>query len=280
MNGTLSGTPLSWTLCASAFLLAGCAGNGEGLDENGRPVGEGGEAPLTANLQSIQDNVFTPICSQCHAGAAAPLGFRLDQDSAYAMLVNTPSVEVSSLQRVTPGDPDSSYLIQKLEGRAAVGGQMPLGQPPLPQATIAVIRQWIANGAPAASAAAPATVMPMQLHPIAPTVGESLNSETGEILLQADGELNAATLGAGTVRLTRTGGDGAFDDGNDVSVQPITVEVRSLDPTVLAVKLPNGAWTPDRYRLVVSGHGGAPATDSAGIPIGDFSMEFSVGGAQ
>ncbi len=61
-------------------------------------------------------------------GAAAPLGFRLDAASAYAMLVNALSVEVPTLLRVSPGNPDSSYLIQKLEGHAAVGGQMPLGQ--------------------------------------------------------------------------------------------------------------------------------------------------------
>ncbi len=46
-----------------------------------------------------------------------------------------------------PGNPDQSYLIQKIEGHAAVGARMPLGAPPLPQSTIDVIRQWIANGA-------------------------------------------------------------------------------------------------------------------------------------
>src|SRR5215468_6159190 len=112
----------------AACATASCAGNGEGLDMNGRPLMGGGSssggAALTADLKSIQDNVFTPICTQCHEGAAAPLGLRLDEASAYAMLVNAPSVEVSSLNRVTPGDPNNSYIIQKLEGRAAVGGQM------------------------------------------------------------------------------------------------------------------------------------------------------------
>lgn len=83
-----------WVLLAAAGALAGCAGNGEGLDPNGRPVTAGSSTPLTPDLQSIQDHVFTPICTQCHVGAAAPLGFRLDADSAYAMLVNAPSVEV------------------------------------------------------------------------------------------------------------------------------------------------------------------------------------------
>src|SRR4029453_18798684 len=104
----------------------GCAGNGEGLDENGRPI-SGEPLPLAPEFQSIQDNVFTPICTTCHAGAAPPRGLRLEEGASYAMLVNTPSDEVPSLNRVTPGDPDSSYLIQKLEGTADFGDRMPLG---------------------------------------------------------------------------------------------------------------------------------------------------------
>jgi hypothetical protein len=49
---------------------------------------------------------------------------------------------------VIPNDPDNSYLIRKLEGNAGVGSVMP--PPPrmaLGAATIAEIRQWIADGA-------------------------------------------------------------------------------------------------------------------------------------
>jgi hypothetical protein len=48
---------------------------------------------------------------------------------------------------LTPGDPDNSYLVQKLEGTAAVGGRMPQGGPFLDQATIDLVRQWISDGA-------------------------------------------------------------------------------------------------------------------------------------
>src|SRR6185295_10328351 len=144
-------------------------------------------------------------------------------------LVNAPSAEVSSLHRVTPGDPDSSYLIQKLEGHAAVGGQMPLGQPPLPAATIAIIRQWITNGALATAAAM--DVMPMQIHAVTPSADAPLVAAGAPILL------NAATVNDSSVVLTRSGGDGSFSEGNEVRVQPIHIEVRSLDPTVLAISL-------------------------------------------
>lgn len=114
------------------LLLCACAGNGEGLDENGRPIGEGdGDSEaITADFASIQDSVFTPICTACHAGAAAPLGLRLDEDASYAMLVGVASVQVPALLRVAPGDPDS-YVVHKIEGTAAVGSRMPLGGPPL-----------------------------------------------------------------------------------------------------------------------------------------------------
>lgn len=252
----------------------GCSGNGTGLDENGRPLGSSG-TPLTPDLQSIQENVFTPICTQCHQGAAAPLGLRLDESSAYAMLVNAPSSEVPTLLRVAPGDPQNSYIIQKLEGRAAVGGQMPLGQPPLPQETIAVIRQWITNGALAAMEASP-SVMPMQVRAVFPSAQDALMRESGEILLQASGELDVSTVSAASVALVRSGGDGIFDDSTDVVVQPIRIDVRSLQPTVLAIGLGN-AWVPDTYRLTIRGHGASPAVDREGIPVGDFTLQFSVG---
>ena len=123
---------LSRVSAACALLLvAACAGNGEGLDANGRPLVPGGGTPppLSADFDSIQQNIFTPICSVCHAGASAPEGLRLDAANSYNLLVGVPSTEVASLLRVKPGDPTDSYIIQKLQGHAAVGGQMPDGCP-------------------------------------------------------------------------------------------------------------------------------------------------------
>jgi hypothetical protein len=146
-------------LLLAASAAAGCAGNGEGLNANGEPVAAGGPAsgPVTADLQSIQDNVFTPICAQCHIGASAPEGLQLDAAHSYDLLVGIPSNEQPNLLRVMPGDPDDSYMVHKIEGLAGIdGGQMPLGEAPLPQATIDAIRQWIADGAPNVPASAPA----------------------------------------------------------------------------------------------------------------------------
>src|SRR6266481_7202284 len=146
-----------WAALGLVSCVAGCAGNGMGLDQNGQPIGTGGTTggPVTADFQSIQANVFTPICSVCHIGASAPEGLQLDAAHSYNLLVGVPSAEEPSLLRVKPGDPDNSYMVHKIEGLNGItGGQMPLGETPLPQATIDAIRQWITNGAPNAPAAA------------------------------------------------------------------------------------------------------------------------------
>jgi hemin uptake protein HemP len=247
------------------LLLAGCAGNGEGLDTNGNPI-SGEPDPLLPELQSIQDHVFTPICTACHVGAGAPLGFRLDADSSYAMLVNTPSVEVPSLLRVSPGHPDESYIIQKLEGHAAVGGQMPLGGPPLPQATIDVIRQWITDGAPPTPATA-SLAAATSLQAIAPLESQQLLEPPREILIAADGELDTSLLNSGVVTLTRSGGDGSFNDGNEVVLENLELTVRSVGPTVIALRVPATQWIPDRYELRLAGHGPLFVANRAGLAI-------------
>ena len=147
------------------LVLAGCgAGNGDGLDANGNPPGSLGAAgggggggfllPPVPGLQpsfaSIQANVFSIDCAVpgCHGGASAQQGLRLDAGFAYGNLVNIPSPRDPNLIRVIPGDPDNSFIIHKLEGTQTLGDRMPDGGPYLPQSTIDVIREWIANGAP------------------------------------------------------------------------------------------------------------------------------------
>src|SRR5512143_1652333 len=93
-------------LTMSAAWLGACAGSGEGLDASGRPLdsGDPGTQPLTADFDSIQAHVFTPICTTCHAGGAAPQGLRLDAGSSFDLLVGVPSTEQPSTLRVKPGD--------------------------------------------------------------------------------------------------------------------------------------------------------------------------------
>jgi hypothetical protein len=101
-----------------------------------------------AGFQRIQDTILTPLCTGCHSGFFAPHGLRLDARNSYRLLVGTRSAEMPAVQRVKSGDPDASYLVQKLEGHAAEGVRMPASGPPLSRESIDLIRQWIAAGAP------------------------------------------------------------------------------------------------------------------------------------
>ena len=139
-------------LLSFLLFLSGCAGNGHGLDENGNPIGTDDGGPPVAfdpTFANIQQNVFSAICIECHVGANAPQGLRLEPGMAYNNLVGVPSTERPEFLRVRPADPDNSYIIRKLEGGPGiVGGQMPLNRTPLSQETINAIRVWIARGAP------------------------------------------------------------------------------------------------------------------------------------
>src|SRR5262245_45075639 len=126
-----------WVVPLAFCTLTAC-GSGDGFVGSGGVIG-----PLEPNFNSIQANVFDAHCVQCHAGANAPVGLRLDAANSYANLVGVASVEQASLRRVAPGDANNSYIIHKLEGTAAVGARMPAGLPPLPQSDINAIRQWI-----------------------------------------------------------------------------------------------------------------------------------------
>jgi len=128
-----------------AIVTWSCAGDGTGLDEYD-PAG----SPMSATLSSIQENIFTPLCIQCHTGPAAPSGLALDSAVAYQSLVGVPSSEAPTVMRVNTYKPDSSFLVWKVEDRPGiVGGRMPLGLPKLSNEQIAIIRGWIVGGAQA-----------------------------------------------------------------------------------------------------------------------------------
>ncbi len=127
----------------------GGAGGAGGTGGGGGTGGTGGAGPFPPKIEAIQDQVFTPQCTSCHSGATARNNLHLeDAQTSYNNLVNVRATEFPVLFRVAPGNANDSYLIHKLEGTQEVGSRMPLGAPPLPPETIAVIRQWITDGAP------------------------------------------------------------------------------------------------------------------------------------
>jgi hypothetical protein len=117
----------------------------------------------TANLEptfaSIQTNIFEltdsagrNACVSCHTnvGRTPAGGLNLLHDVAYDQLVNVTATQNGSLKRVNPGNPEASYVVHKIEGRAGiVGRRMPFNGPPfMTDGQILILRRWIELGAP------------------------------------------------------------------------------------------------------------------------------------
>jgi hypothetical protein len=71
----------------------------------------------------------------------------LSASVSYNNIVGVPSSERPSLLRIDPGNPNDSYLLQKIAGTASVGSRMPRGRAPLSDALIQQVRTWIEQGA-------------------------------------------------------------------------------------------------------------------------------------
>jgi len=105
---------------------------------------------LEPTFSSLQREIIAPVCSVCHTnvGRVPAGGLNLLPDVAYANLVNVPSRAKSGAILVIPGDPDGSYLVQKLAGAAGiVGARMPRNGTPLTEGQLLIVRRWIQLGA-------------------------------------------------------------------------------------------------------------------------------------
>jgi hypothetical protein len=133
-----------WRSPASTMLLvlASCSGGQPGMSADS-PITI--QPPLTADFDSIQTNIFTPICAGCHGGPNPAANLNLDAAHSYNDLVNVPSTEEPMLDRVKPGDPADSYLVihLKSDGDGA------------PVSDIPFVVQWIMDGALPGSQATP-----------------------------------------------------------------------------------------------------------------------------
>jgi hypothetical protein len=260
---------MGFLAATAAVSLGGCAGDGTGLDANGRPLPPG---PLpNSDFQEIQDTIFTPICSVCHSGANAPQGLRLDAGNSYALLVNVASAEVPGTLRVNPGNPNASYLVQKIEGTAAVGVRMPANGPPyLPQDRIDLVRRWIAAGAPVAAAPADRLMVTSSI----PAVSEMAAPGLGKLTVIFNTNVDSSRVSAETFTL------------RDALDQPVAVSVvRVPAGRQNVVEITTAPLAAGSYQLSVHGDGPAPLADEAGrvldgdadgTPGGDSLIPFDV----
>ncbi|MCB9595433.1 MAG: hypothetical protein H6719_22120 [Sandaracinaceae bacterium] len=115
--------------------------------------------PVEPRWSAIHAQVMTPRCATplCHDDRASGHLDLRDVAAGHAALVGVRSdgsilCRTTSLERVAPGDPDASLLVQKLQGEDASGAhvcgeRMPLGRGEIPAQHLAAIREWIQAGA-------------------------------------------------------------------------------------------------------------------------------------
>jgi parallel beta-helix repeat protein len=99
----------------------------------------------------VQDKL-ADNCTPCHTtSSSGNLTGLHDYNTGYMNIVNVPSSQLPTMDRVEPNDSTQSYLMHKLDGTHlsvnGMGDQMPLGGPYLSQGDRDGIRAWINAGA-------------------------------------------------------------------------------------------------------------------------------------
>jgi len=101
------------------------------------------DADADADTDSEFEDVYIEAlaaCSGCHIDTGGAAGLDLSPEGAYAALMSRDELVVA-------GDPDGSYLVQKMRGDAGISGD------PMPptsgssEAQITIVSDWISAGA-------------------------------------------------------------------------------------------------------------------------------------
>jgi mono/diheme cytochrome c family protein len=141
---------LCLALALSSSALACDGGDDDSGDDDTTDTGDTNSGALSyaADIQPIWDT----NCVACHTMGGVGAYLDLSGDS-FSDVVGTPSPEAMGFSIVEAGSAENSYLIAKLRNTqiefGGAGSSMPTGAgaTPLPEATIAMIEQWIDEGA-------------------------------------------------------------------------------------------------------------------------------------
>jgi hypothetical protein len=118
-------------------------GGGDGRCGQGSATG----AATVSFADDIHPILRTKGCLSggCHGGFLPSSSYSLTSYSA--MFAPGDEAGALNLCPVVPGDPDASYLLEKLGDNPRSGTQMPLLRDPLSEEEVALIATWIAEGA-------------------------------------------------------------------------------------------------------------------------------------
>lgn len=102
---------------------------------------------INRDILQASDQAGRTACISCHGTVRNLSGLVLTEALAYNNLLTRRGR--TGIALVTPGEPENSYLIHKLAGRADISGvRMPQNGPPyLTAGQIAIIKHWIQLGA-------------------------------------------------------------------------------------------------------------------------------------
>ena len=142
------GLALALALALFGVLASGC---------DSPPDFSAGPCEIEPTLSSLQAESFIPGCafSGCHDKKSSEGGLDFESPGLHARLVKVAAMDDNAgprgKLRVVPGDPDASFIVQKVEGTQAgdEGELMPEGaeEPISPDCRIAKLRKWIEDGA-------------------------------------------------------------------------------------------------------------------------------------
>lgn len=110
--------------------------------------------PASRSATECEDGGMAPgciVCISCHYEGSPDLPDLTQPFDPIVGIIGVKSTFRADLDLVTPGDPDSSFLVHKLEALGAsseVGAPMPYGYRPLSDGEVDVLTRWIAAGAP------------------------------------------------------------------------------------------------------------------------------------
>ena len=139
----------------SASALAACSSDSSSSGSSGTSSSSSSSSSSSGGTTGASFNkdvfpIFVKSCAltACHGSKQSNLGIYLPNEITIAYAELQKSSPTQNKPFVVPGNADSSYLMQKIDGKqcASCGEQMPQDAP-LPQAQRDTIRAWINAGA-------------------------------------------------------------------------------------------------------------------------------------
>lgn len=253
------------------LMLSGCGGDsmsmGMTMPMSTSTSNAASSTMLMATFDSIQADVFTPICAGCHSGANPASGLALDATHSYNDLVNVPSTEQPSIVRVKPFDPTNSYLIMHLQ-REGDGA---------PAADVPVIAQWIMEGAMPSMSMMGGMGMTMsaafQVTATQPSAGDVVQTSPPRVIVGFTQELDASSVSTTSVRLERVDPQSGESSGTMTTV-PSVMSIPPGNARAL-VLTPSSALLPGNYRVVLESAAGLDLRSQLGSALMSPAPEAS-----